>query len=428
MLLRRLTSINLPRALSRSLATSSLKKGPVSEVPFNWQDPFELDHLLSDDEKMFRDTFNAYCQEKLMPRIVESNRHETFDREIFYELGELGVLGPTIQGYNCAGTTNVAYGLLAREIERVDSAYRSCFSVQSSLVMYPISLYGSEEQKQKYIPKLNSGEYIGCFGLTEPDAGSNPAGMATKAVWNEADKTWTLSGSKMWITNSNVADVFVIWARAVNDPEFPDKRPIRGFILEKGMKGLTANKIEGKLSLRAGYTGDISMDDVVVGEEHRMPLVKSLGAPLSCLTKARYGISWGVLGAAEDCFFKARDYQLGRKMFGKPIAGYQIPQERMANMLIEINLGLMASWRVGKMMDGGVGNPEIVSIVKKNNCAKALDIARVARDMCGGNGIQDEYHVMRHANNLESVKTYEGTDTMHSLILGRQITGLQAFS
>lgn len=406
----------------------AVRTGVVSQQPFNWEDPLDIDSLLSEEEKMFRDTFNAYCQDKLAPRIVSANRHERFDREIFYEMGELGVMGPTIEGYGCAGASNVAYGLLAREIERVDSAYRSCFSVQSSLVMYPISLYASDEQKEKYLPKLNSGEYIGCFGLTEPDAGSNPAGMKTKAVWNEESKTWTLSGSKMWITNSPVADVFIIWARAVNDPEMPDKNPVRGFILEKGMPGLTANTIEGKLSLRAGFTGDISLDDVVVGEEHRMPGAKSLGAPLSCLTKARYGISWGVLGAAEDCMHKARDYQLNRKMFGKPIAGFQIPQDRLANMLIDINLGLLASYRVGKMMDAGEGNPEIVSIVKKNNCTKALEIARVARDMMGGNGIQDEYHVMRHANNLESVRTYEGTDTMHSLIIGRQITGLQAFS
>lgn len=421
MLLRRLTS-RLHALKNLSVRTA------VSEKPFNWQDPLDLDGLLTEDEKMFRDMFHNYCQEKLMPRIVEANRHETFDRDVFHEMGELGVLGPTIEDYGCAGASNVAYGLLAREIERVDGAYRSCFSVQSSLVMYPISLYATDAQKEKYLPKLNSGEYVGCFGLTEPDAGSNPSAMKTRATWNDQTKTWSISGSKMWITNSPIADVFIIWARAVNDPEMPDKNPIRGFILEKGMKGLSANKIEGKLSLKAGYTGDISMDEVIVGEEHRMPGVKSLRGPLSCLTKARYGISWGVMGAAEDCFYRAREYQLGRHMFGKPIAQYQIPQDRMANMLIDINLGLLASWRVGKLMDQGEGNPEMVSIVKKNNCAKALDIARVARDMMGGNGIQDEYHVMRHANNLESVKTYEGTDTMHSLILGREITGLQAFS
>jgi len=300
-------------------------------------------------------------------------------------------------------------------------------SVQSSLVMYPISIYASEEQKQKYLPKLATGEWIGCFGLTEPDAGSNPAAMTTRATWNADSKTWSLSGSKMWITNSPEADVFVIWAKSVNDPEY-EKSVVRGFILEKGMPGLTAPKIEGKLSLRAGVTGSISMDEVVVGEEHRMPLVKSLRAPLSCLTKARYGISWGVMGAAEDCFYRARDYQLGRQMFGKPIAAYQIPQERMAQMLIDINLGLLASYQVGRLMDEGKGNPEMVSIVKRNNCAKSLDIARVARDMCGGNGVSDEYHVMRHSSNLEAVKTYEGTDTMHALILGREITGIAAFS
>jgi len=387
-----------------------------------------MDKLFTDDEKMIRDSMRTYCQEKLQPRILKGYREETFDRDIMYELGELGALGPTIEGYGCIGASNVAYGLLTRECERVDSAYRSGMSVQSSLVMYPISLYGSEEQKQKYIPKLATGEFIGCFGLTEPDAGSNPSAMATRATWDSATSTWSLSGSKMWITNSPLADVFVIWAKAVGHPDHGDKRPVCGFILEKGMKGLTAPKIEGKLSLRGGVTGSISMDEVRVGEEHRMPLAKSLGAPLSCLTKARYGISWGVMGAAEDCFFRARDYQMNRNMFGKPIAGYQIPQDRMANMLIDINFALMASYRVGRMMDEGIGNPEIVSMVKKNNCAKALDVARVARDMMGGNGVSDEYHVMRHSCNLESVKTYEGTDTMHSLILGRQITGLQAFS
>lgn len=401
--------------------------GAISQVDFDWKDPFQIEELLSDDEKMMRDAFHVYCQEKLQPRVVQAARHEVFDREIMNEMGEMGALGPTIEGYGCAGVSNVTYGLLARECERVDSAYRSAMSVQSSLVMYPISIYASEEQKQKYLPKLATGEWIGCFGLTEPDAGSNPAAMTTRATWNADSKTWSLSGSKMWITNSPESDVFIIWAKSVNDPEY-EKSVVRGFILERGMKGLTAPKIEGKLSLRAGVTGSISMDDVVVGEEHRMPHVKSLRAPLSCLTKARYGISWGVMGAAEDCFYRARDYQLDRKMFGKPIAAYQIPQERLAQMLTDINLGLLASYQVGRLMDEGMGNPEMVSVVKRNNCAKALDIARVARDMCGGNGVSDEYHVMRHSCNLEAVKTYEGTDTMHALILGRMITGLAAFS
>jgi len=415
-------------AQSKNVAKASRRSAAISQVDFDWQDPFQLESLLTDDEIMMRDAFHQYCQEKLQPRVVNAARHEIFHREIMTEMGEMGALGPTIEGYGCAGVSNVAYGLLARECERVDSAYRSAMSVQSSLVMYPISIYASEEQKQKYLPKLATGEWVGCFGLTEPDAGSNPSAMTTKAVWNDATKTWKLSGSKMWITNSPEAEVFIIWAKSQNDPEFGDKGVIRGFILEKGMKGLTAPKIEGKLSLRAGVTGSIAMDEVEVGEEHRMPLVKSLRAPLSCLTKARYGISWGVMGAAEDCLYRARDYQLERKMFGKPIAAYQIPQERMAQMLIDINLGLLASYRVGRLMDEGMGNPEMVSIVKRNNCAKSLDIARVARDMMGGNGVSDEYHVMRHSSNLEAVKTYEGTDTMHALILGRMITGIPAFS
>jgi len=415
-------SRNLRQLAKRSMGNT------IQQVPFDWQDPLQIDSIVTEDELMMRDAFRQYCQDKLQTRVTMSARHETFDRNIMNEMGELGVLGPTIEGYGCAGVSNVAYGLLAREVERVDSSYRSAMSVQSSLVMYPISIYASEEQKQKYIPKLATGEWVGCFGLTEPDAGSNPSAMTTKAVWNADNKTWTISGSKMWITNSPISDVFVIWAKSQNDPEHEKGTCIRGFILEKGMKGLTAPRIEGKLALRASPTGSISMDEVVVGEEHRMPLVKSLRAPLSCLTKARYGISWGVMGAAEDCFHRARDYQLERKMFGKPIAGYQIPQERLAQMLIDINLGLMGSLRVGQLMDQGKGNPEMVSIVKRNNCAKALDIARVARDMCGGNGVSDEYHVMRHSCNLEAVKTYEGTDTMHALILGREITGLQAFS
>merc|ERR1711931_327061 len=417
-------SRNLKSLISRTQHVR--KMGAISQVDFDWKDPFQIDNMLTDDEVMMRDAFHQYCQEKLQPRVVHAARHEVFHREIMNEMGEMGALGPTIEGYGCAGVSNVAYGLLARECERVDSAYRSAMSVQSSLVMYPISIYASEEQKQKYLPKLATGEWVGCFGLTEPDAGSNPAAMTTRATWNADSKTWSLSGSKMWITNSPEADVFIIWAKSVNDPEY-EKSVVRGFILEKGMPGLTAPKIEGKLSLRAGVTGSISMDEVVVGEEHRMPLVKSLRAPLSCLTKARYGISWGVMGAAEDCFHRARQYQLDRHMFGKPIAAYQIPQERMAQMLIDINLGLLASYQVGRLMDEGKGNPEMVSIVKRNNCAKSLDIARVARDMCGGNGVSDEYHVMRHSSNLEAVKTYEGTDTMHALILGRMITGIPSF-
>jgi len=419
-------SRNLTKAV-RATTQSRTMANSISQVDFDWKDPLQLDDMCNEDEIMMRDAFRSYCQDRLQPQVCQSARNETFDRNIMNEMGELGVLGPTIEGYGCAGVSNVAYGLLAREVERVDSSYRSAMSVQSSLVMYPISIYASEEQKQKYLPKLATGEWVGCFGLTEPDAGSNPGAMTTKAVWNKETKTWKLSGSKMWITNSPISDVFVIWARSQNDPDHEAGTCIRGFILEKGMPGLTAPKIEGKLSLRASPTGSISMDEVEVGEEHRMPLVKSLRAPLSCLTKARYGISWGVMGAAEDCFHRARDYQMERKMFGQPIAAKQIPQERLAQMLIDINLGLLASLRIGQLMDEGKGNPEMVSIVKRNNCAKALDIARVARDMHGGNGVSDEYHIMRHSANLEAVKTYEGTDTMHALILGRMITGIPSF-
>jgi len=417
----------LTKTIHRATTQSRTMANTISQVDFDWKDPLQIDDICTEDEIMMRDAFRSYCQDRLQPQVCQAARNETFDRNIMNEMGELGVLGPTIEGYGCAGVSNVAYGLLAREVERVDSSYRSAMSVQSSLVMYPISIYASEEQKQKYLPKLATGEWVGCFGLTEPDAGSNPGGMTTKAVWNSETKTWKISGSKMWITNSPISDVFVVWARSQNDPDHESGSCIRGFILEKGMPGLTAPKIEGKLSLRASPTGSISMDEVEVGEEHRMPLVKSLRAPLSCLTKARYGISWGVMGAAEDCFYRARDYQMERKMFGKPIAAKQIPQERLAQMLIDINLGLMASLRVGQLMDQGKGNPEMVSIVKRNNCAKALDIARVARDMHGGNGVSDEYHIMRHSSNLEAVKTYEGTDTMHALILGRMITGIPSF-
>ncbi|MCB8819657.1 acyl-CoA dehydrogenase [Microvirga rosea] len=386
-----------------------------------WDDPLLLDDLLTDDERMIRDTARAYAQEKLLPRVIEAYREERTDRAIFNEMGELGLLGVTLpEDYGCAGASYVAYGLVAREVERVDSGYRSMMSVQSSLVMYPIYAYGSEEQRRKYLPKLASGEFVGCFGLTEPDAGSDPAGMKTRA--EKIDGGYRLTGSKMWISNSPIADVFVVWAKsAAHDNQ------IRGFILDKGMKGLSAPKIGGKLSLRASITGEIVMDGVEVPEDALLPNVSGLKGPFGCLNRARYGISWGAMGAAEDCWHRALQYTLDRKQFDKPLAATQLVQKKLADMMTEITLGLHASLRVGRLFDEGRMAPEMISLVKRNNCGKALDIARQARDMHGGNGIQEEYHVMRHAQNLETVNTYEGTHDVHALILGRAQTGLQAF-
>jgi len=388
---------------------------------FDWEDPFLLDEQLTEDERMIRDTARDYAQEKLMPRVTEAYAKEKTDREIFNEMGQLGLIGVTLpEDYGCANAGYVSYGLVAREIERVDSGYRSMMSVQSSLVMYPIYAYGSEAQRKKYLPKLASGEWVGCFGLTEPDAGSDPAGMKTRA--EKVADGYKLTGSKMWISNSPIADVFVVWAKsAAHDNE------IRGFVLEKGMKGLSAPKIEGKLSLRASITGEIVMDGVVVSEDHLLPNVSGLKGPFGCLNRARYGISWGVLGAAEDCMHRARQYTLDRIQFGKPLAQTQLVQKKLADMMTDISLGLQASLRVGRLFDEGKLAPEMISIVKRNNCGKALDIARIARDMHGGNGISQDYHVMRHSQNLESVNTYEGTHDVHALILGRAITGLQAF-
>jgi glutaryl-CoA dehydrogenase len=388
---------------------------------FDWADPFLLDDQLSEDERMIRDTARAYAQDKLAPRIIDAFQHETTDPEIFREMGALGLLGPTIpEEYGGVGANYVSYGLVAREVERVDSGYRSMMSVQSSLVMFPIYEYGSEEQRRKYLPKLATGEWIGCFGLTEPDAGSDPGGMTTKAT-KTADG-YSLSGAKTWISNSPIADVFVIWAKSD-----AHGGGIRGFVLEKGMKGLSAPKIEGKLSLRASITGMVMMDEVEVGEDALLPEVQGLKGPFGCLNRARYGISWGSLGAAEFCMHAARQYGLDRKQFDKPLAANQLFQKKLADMETEIALGLQASLRVGRLMDEGRFAPEMISIVKRNNVGKSLDIARMARDMHGGNGISGEYQVMRHLMNLETVNTYEGAHDVHALILGRAITGIAAF-
>ena len=388
-------------------------------TPVTWEDPFRLIDQLDEDERMVLQTAHDYCQENLMPRVLEANRHERFDREIMNEMGELGLLGSTIDGYGCAGMNYVSYGLVAREVERVDSGYRSAMSVQSSLVMYPIHAFGSEAQREKYLPKLATGEWVGCFGLTEPDHGSDPGGMSTRATRTE--NGWRLNGTKSWITNSPIADVFVVWAK-------DDEGIIRGFILEKGMAGLSAPKIEGKFSLRASITGQIAMQDVEVSEDQLLPGVTGLKGPFSCLNRARFGIAWGSMGAAEACWHAARDYTLERKQFGRPLAANQLIQKKLADMQTEIALGLQAALRVGRMIDAGQLVPETISLIKRNNCGKALDIARVARDMHGGNGISDEYHVIRHVMNLEAVNTYEGTHDVHALILGRAQTGLQAFS
>jgi glutaryl-CoA dehydrogenase len=387
-------------------------------TPFAWDDALRLESALSEDERAIRDSAYAFCQEKLFPRVLMANRHEKFDREIMNEFGEMGFLGATLDGYGCAGVNYVSYGLIAREVERVDSGYRSAFSVQSSLVMFPIYTFGSDAQRQKYLPKLRTGEFVGCFGLTEPDAGSDPASMRTRA--KSVDGGFLLNGSKTWITNSPIADVLVVWAK-------DDAGDIRGFILERGMPGLTQPKIEGKFSLRASVTGMIMMQDVFVPVENQLPGVKGLRGPFSCLNNARYGIAWGALGAAEFCWHAARDYTLQRMMFGRPLAATQLVQKKLADMQTEITLGLHAVLRLGRLIDEHDASPEMISLLKRNNCGKALDIARVARDMHGGNGIVDEYHVIRHVMNLETVNTYEGTHDVHALILGRAQTGLSAF-
>lgn len=385
---------------------------------FQWEDPLDLDGMLNEDERMIRDTAHGYCQDRLMPRILEANRHENFDREIMREMGALGLLGPFIDGYGCPGVSQVAYGLIAREVERVDSAYRSAMSVQSSLVMYPIYTFGTDAQKEKYLPGLASGEHVGCFGLTEPDGGSDPGGMKTRA--KSVKGGFKVSGSKQWITNSPIADVFVVWAK-------DDDGKIIGLILDKGMEGLTTPKIDGKFSLRASVTGGIAMDEVFVPAENKLE-VSGLTGPFSCLNSARYGICWGAMGAAEFCWHTARDYVMERVIFGKPLAAQQLIQKKLADMQTEITLGLIAAHRLGTLRGDKRAAPEAISLLKRNNCGKALDISRVARDMLGGNGIADEYHVIRHVMNLEAVNTYEGTHDIHALILGRAQTGIQAFS
>jgi len=396
------------------------------KAKFNWEDPFLLSEQLSDDERAIVEAARTFCQEKLQTRVLMAARHETFDREIMNEAGAMGFLGCTIEGYGCAGLSYVAYGLIAREVERVDSGYRSAVSVQSSLVMHPINEYGNEAQRQKYLPKLATGEWVGCFGLTEPNHGSDPASMLTRA--KPVDGGFILKGAKMWITNAPIADVFVVWAK-MEDPDgkVGGQESIRGFVLEKGMKGLSAPKIEGKMSLRASITGEIVMDDVFVPEANLLPNVSGLKGPFGCLNKARYGIAWGALGAAEDCWHRARQYTMDRVQFGRPLAQNQLIQKKLADMQTEIALGLQGCLRVGRLMDEGRAVPEMVSLIKRNSCGKALDIARLARDMHGGNGIHDEYHVIRHMINLETVNTYEGTHDVHALILGRAQTGLQAF-
>lgn len=385
---------------------------------FDWEDPFLLRDQLTDEERMVTDSARQFFQKELMPGILEANRNENFDRNIMRQMGEMGLLGVTIDGYGCAGLSSVAYGLIAKEVEAVDSGYRSAMSVQSSLVMHPIWAYGTEEQRERYLPKLATGEYVGCFGLTEPDSGSDPASMSTRA--RAVDGGYELTGNKMWITNSPIADVFVVWAK-------DDADEIRGFILDKGMKGLSAPKIEGKFSLRASVTGEIVMDKVFVPEANAFPDIRGLKGPFGCLNKARYGIAWGAMGAAEFCWKAARQYTLDRKQFGRPLAATQLVQLKLANMQTEIALGLQAALRVGRLMDEDNAAPEMISLIKRNNCGKALDIARIARDMHGGNGISDEFHIIRHVMNLEAVNTYEGTHDIHALILGRAQTGIQAF-
>jgi glutaryl-CoA dehydrogenase len=406
-----------------SLATASFHSAPEKvnkpKAEFKWDDPLLLSEQLTEDERLVMEAARNYCQEKLYPRVQSAFREERFDREIMNEMGELGFLGSTIDGYGCAGANHVCYGIVAREVERVDSGYRSAMSVQSSLVMHPIYTYGDETQRQKYLPKLATGEWVGCFGLTEPDNGSDAGGLTTRA--KKVDGGFLVSGAKMWISNSPIADIFVIWAKT-------EDGVIRGFILEKGMKGLSAPKIEGKLSLRASVTGEIVMDQVMVPEENLLPNVKGLSGPFGCLNKARYGISWGALGAAEYCWHQALSYTLDRKQFNRPLAANQLIQKKLADMQTEITLGLQTCLRLGRLLDEGKAAPEAISLAKRNSCGKALDIARMSRDMHGGNGISDEYDVIRHLVNLETVNTYEGTHDIHALILGRAQTGLQAFT
>ncbi len=390
----------------------------MTKPQFQWADPLLLNEELTDEERMIRDSAHDFAQERLLPGIIQANRHEKFDPSLMKEMGSFGFLGPTLQGYGCAGVSEVSYGLIARELERVDSSYRSAFSVQSSLVMYPIYTFGSDEQKDKYLPELAKGELIGCFGLTEPDGGSDPSNLKTRA--RKVDGGYKISGAKQWITNSPVADVFVVWAK-------DDDGNFTGYILEKGMKGLEAPKIEGKFSLRASVTGGIMMDEVFVPEENKLPKIEGLKSALMCLNKARYGIAWGAMGAAESCWHIARQYTMDRVIYGKPLAAQQLVQNKLADMQTEITLGLQAVYRLGQLMDQKRLAPEMVSLLKRNNCGKALAVARLARDMLGGNGISDEYHVIRHMMNLEAVNTYEGTYDIHGLILGRAQTGLAAF-
>jgi glutaryl-CoA dehydrogenase len=405
------------------ITSNYFKKGFISRVIsrslFNYKDPFLLEKQLTNDENTIKDVAHIFSKEYLLPTVVSSFRNEKFDKNIMKEMGSVGLLGPTITGYGCAGVNYVSYGLIMREIERVDSGYRSCASVQSSLVMFPIYKFGSQEQKDKYLPELAKGNLIGCFGLTEPDHGSDPSGMKTRAVFK--DGNYILNGSKNWITNSPIADVFIIWAK-------DDNNDIRGFILEKEMRGLSCPKIEGKFSLRTSNTGMIFMDNVIVPKENVLPYVKGLKGPFSCLNNARYGISWGVLGAAEDCYMRAREYVLDRKQFNRPLAANQIVQFKLAEMLTEITLGTQASLRIGRLLDENILIPENISIIKRNNCLKALTVARNARDMLGGNGISDEYHVIRHMLNLEAVNTYEGTQDIHALIIGKGITQIPSFT
>ena len=391
----------------------------IQKAEFQWMDPLLIHDLLTDDERLIQDTVARYCQDRLQPRILEANRQETVDRDIFYEMGELGMLGSTIQGHGCAGLNYVSYGLIAREVERVDSSYRSMMSVQSSLVMHPINAYGSDQQKEKYLPHLATGNWVGCFGLTEPDHGSDPGSMRTRA--HRVDSGYRLVGSKMWITNSPIADVLIVWAK-------DDEGAIRGFILDRGMEGLSTPVIEGKFSLRASVTGEIVMDNVFVPEENILPGVSGLSGPFGCLNRARYGISWGSMGAAEFCWHSARNYVLEREQFGRPLAANQLIQKKLADMQTDIALGLSGALRVGRLIDEGRMLSDAISMLKRNNCGKALDIARVARDMHGANGVSDEYHVIRHVMNLEAVNTYEGTHDVHALILGRAQTGIQAFT
>jgi glutaryl-CoA dehydrogenase len=402
-----------------SAAEKTHNKHAIDSNPFDWADPLLLEAELSEDERLVRDSARAYCQEKLMPRVRDGFRNETFDRAIMSEMGDMGFLGPTIpETYGGAGLNYVSYGLVAREIERVDSGYRSAASVQSSLVMHPIFAYGSEQQRRKYLPKLASGEFVGCFGLTEPDHGSDPGSMATKAVKDGAG--FRLNGAKMWITNSPIADIAVVWAKLDGD--------IRGFIVERGARGFSTPKIEGKFSLRASVTGEIVLEDCLVPEDSLLPNVRGLSGPFGCLNRARYGISWGAMGAAEFCWHAARRYTMDRKQFGRPLAANQLIQKKLADMQTEITLGLLGSLRLGRLMDEGRAAPPAISLMKRNNCGKALAIAREARDMHGGNGVSDEFGVIRHVLNLEAVNTYEGTHDVHALILGRAQTGLQAFT